>query len=265
MHSVIQHILERKSKKVPINDGRKIVLVLYGGSMTCIRTLAVMQALTERGLAEVFDQVYTISGSFAIASHFLSGQLENTEHIFFEDMSAKKLVNFLRFWKMFDADYLVSLFRNKRPLNHQGLIETKTDLFLAANNLDKNEIEYLEIHDFSLDDYFKLLQISTSPDYFTPGAIKLNNSRYKDVPFRNHVHQAHFQKAIDSGASDILLIFNYARQHRRAVSEPLPPNAFCVVPKPEWNLSRFETQAEKLKEQYSLMKDYMEEILSGII
>ena len=55
MHSVIEHILARKDKAVPVNDGRKIALVLYGGLMTGVCGAGALQAFKEMGLGKAMQ------------------------------------------------------------------------------------------------------------------------------------------------------------------------------------------------------------------
>ncbi len=50
MHSVIRALSNRRGKCVPVNDGRKISLVLCGGLMTGVRSAGAMIALEELGL-----------------------------------------------------------------------------------------------------------------------------------------------------------------------------------------------------------------------
>ncbi|MBI4049288.1 MAG: hypothetical protein HY395_00520 [Candidatus Doudnabacteria bacterium] len=265
MHQVLGHLLARQNKQVPIDDGRKVVLVLYGGSMTCVRTVAVMQVLQELKLTSAFDEIYAISGSFPIASYFLSGQSDRAESIFLENLSGGRFISLKRFWQVFDTDYLLQVFRDKFPVDLSLLRQSNTRLFLAAHNLSSKKIEYLNLRDYLDKDHYKLLEISATPDYFSPGTISLNGSQYKDVPFRNFTHKNHFAQAGNSAATDILVVFNYARQRKKVFSEATPDNTFVLAPDPKWHLSRFETRIEKLKEQHRLMKDYARQILSGII
>ena len=59
-HPVIKHLLARKNKKVPVKDGRKIVLVLCGGAMAGIRGAGFLIALKELGLDNAFDEIYAL-------------------------------------------------------------------------------------------------------------------------------------------------------------------------------------------------------------
>lgn len=259
MHLVIEHILARRNQTAPTKDGRKIVLVLYGGTMTCIRLVAVLEVLSEYGLTQAFDGVYTISGAFPAASSFLSGQIKKTPRILIDDLSHKQFINLLRFWKMFDSEYLVD-FLTEKILNVEQLFASSTKLYVGLHNLDSNKIEYPEIRDFDINDYPGLLEASFSAAYFRPGTVRINGIRYKDLPYRNSTHRNHFKQAFESGATDILVIFNYHRQQGKVFSDGVPENVFCIAPRADWHLSRFETTPARLREQYEIMKNYARSI-----
>ena len=161
---------------------------------------------------------------------------------------------------MFDIDYLMSIVNNKRKLDIKKLFSSKTKLFVGLHNLKRDSIEYPEIHNFSTDGYSQILKAAMSPAYFRPGAVKINDIRYKDLPYRNSTHKNHFQQAAKNGATDILVIFNYHRQQGKVFSGEVPENVFCIAPKAEWHLSRFETRPQKLRQQYELMKNYTRSI-----
>src|SRR3989344_7090399 len=163
MHPVIEHLLKRKNKQLPFPDGRKIVLVLYGGTMTCVRGAAVLEMFAKLGFTNAFDEIYTISGAFPIASYFLSGQTKHASYVFTDDFSGKRLINLFRFWNMFDIDFLMSIVNNKRKLDIKKLFSSKTKLFVGLHNLKRDSIEYPEIHNFSIDGYSQILKAAMSP------------------------------------------------------------------------------------------------------
>lgn len=264
MHPVLKNLLARKNQTVLIPDNRKIVLVLYGGTMTSIRTVAVLNALSEFGLIYAFDEIYAVSAGFPAASFFLSGQAKELAQICLQDLSGKKFLNYLRFWRMFDSQYLLDIFGTKGKLDTARLYSNKTKLYTGLYNLNRRKAEYLEIHDLP-NDYFRLLEASVAAYFFRPGSVEINGMRYKDLPYRNHYHQNHFAQATKNEVTDVLVVFNYLRQRGKVFPGSTPENVFDISPRSQWHLSRFDTRPEKLKEQYQLMKDYAKQILSDII
>src|SRR3989344_4546755 len=134
MHSVIEHILKRKNKNDPFNDGRHISLCLYGGAMRGIRGAAALLALDELGLNKVFNDIYTFSAGFPNASYFLSDNSNMGISIYHEDLVDKKFINFWKFWKVADIDYLINVMQEKKPLSIDKLFESRTNLYVRLKN-----------------------------------------------------------------------------------------------------------------------------------
>jgi len=97
MHPVIQHILQRKGVKVPVNDGRKITLVLFGGLMSSVRGASAMVVFQDLGLSYSFDSIYTVSAGFPNASYMLSGDTRLGTSIYYDDLSGSRFFNFFVF------------------------------------------------------------------------------------------------------------------------------------------------------------------------
>jgi len=128
MQPVIEHLLARKNKQVPVEDGRKIALVLFGGIMVGVRGMGALVALEELGLAHSFDYIYTMSSGFINASYFLSGQMTLGAAAYYQELSGKKFLNLLRFWNIADINYLMGVIKTKKPLNVDAVLSSKTKL-----------------------------------------------------------------------------------------------------------------------------------------
>ncbi|MFA6099009.1 MAG: hypothetical protein WCV50_05740 [Patescibacteria group bacterium] len=240
MSTVIENILARRGKKVPINDGRKIALVLFGGLITGVRGGGAIVALDELGLANVFDEVYVISAGLPNISYLLAGGTQLGISIYYQDLIGRRFINFLRFWKIVDIDYLISVFKNTKPLNVQNILNCQTKVYVALRHVQTDKIKYLEIHDYAPSAYFELLEATISIPYLHPGAVSINGSRYMDVGNYNGGF-LHVQKAIDAGATDILVVYNNREQKTHCFDND---SIFEILPDNDWELSRFETKPE---------------------
>lgn len=116
-HSVIKNILARKNFSVPINDGKKICLVLFGGIMISVRGAGALTELEKLGLAHTFDEIYSMSSGFLNASYFLADQMSLGTRAYYENFSGLKFLNPFRFWKLANIDYLMKVIRKIKPLN----------------------------------------------------------------------------------------------------------------------------------------------------
>lgn len=245
MHPVIEHILARKQKRVPVNDSRKIALVLHGGLMTSIRGAGAMIALEELGLSHAFDEIYTVSAGFANASYLLGDNTRLGTSIYYDDLSGNKFINFWKPWNVVNINLAIRAVKDIKTLDVEKIWESKTKLFIRLLNSKAHETEYLEIHSFSPDIYFTLLKAAIYVQYIVPGSVKINGTPYMDGEFTEKDSVEHDRSAIESDATDILIIYNNPDQPKKEIQEN---NRVCIItPDPAWNLSRFETRTDVLK------------------
>ncbi len=246
MHQVIKNILARKNKKVPVNDGRKIGLCLYGGFMTGIRGAGAMIAFEEMGLSYVFDEIYTYSAGFPNASYMLSGETRKGTSIYYDDFSGRKFINFRRFWKIADTDYLVKVMKERKILDIGKILTSSTKLYSRLLNVKTNKSEYLEIHSVGRDNYFKVMKAATSASIVTPGGgVEINGKFYRHVGVFGNNWEGHINNVLFTDLTDILVIYCYSDQSR--VNFKRSERVFEITPEQDWQMSRFETRSEVLR------------------
>ena len=141
MHPVIKNILARKNLSVPVNDNRKITLVLFGGIMISVRGAGALMELDQLGLTHCFDEIYSMSSGFINASYFLADQMPIGARAYYEDFSGLKFLNPLRFWKFADIKYLMQSDSKNQAISIRKILQSKTKLYtMVTNNSKKREI-----------------------------------------------------------------------------------------------------------------------------
>ena len=256
MHLVIENILNRKNKKVPVSDGRKIALVLFGGAMAGVRGGGALFALNDLGLLYAFDEIYVTSAGFPNVSYMLSDDRQRGLSVYYQDLVNNRFINFWRIWKVVNVEYLMSVFKESKRIRVEKILEGKTKVFVQLRNVDTGKIEYLEIHNFSVQGFFKLLEASISIPYLHPGSVKINGGRYMDAVGFLKDSSRHVRRAIDSGATDILVIYNRADQRTHDFDGE---SIFEIVPPTGWKMSRFEKNSEVLKNEAQKMGELVKE------
>jgi predicted patatin/cPLA2 family phospholipase len=263
LHPVIQHLLARRNKKVPVKDGRKIVLVLYGGVMASIRGAGIMIALNELGLDYSFDEIYAYSGGFCNASYFLSGNGKEGTSIYYEELSGHNFIDLRKVWNIADIDYVVKCTKKIKPLNLKNILAHPTKLFVQMNNLKKKEIEFMEVHKHSPSRYFSLLKAAIKMPFLSPGGVHIGSGEFKDT-----LEDDVFKKALDSDATDIVVAYNMPAQYEY-VHKHFPKKIFQdkrileIKPNPKWNLNRLETNPEILKKECVKMGTMVKELFGS--
>jgi len=249
MNSVIEHILTRQNKSVPLNDGRKIALVLFGGLMCGVRGGASAITLTELGLIHAFDDIYTISAGFANASYFLANQVRMGTSIYYEDLKDRNFINFFRPWKIADIDRLINVMETNKKLDFQKVLKGYTRLHVQLKNIQTKRNEYLEIHKIGAEKYMSLMKAAISVPYLSHGATQVGSNHYTDPDLSDKTFIDHVKYVLDSEATDILIIFNTVEQFSIIKNAKLNTDkrVYCIVPKASWKLSRLCTNEEKLK------------------
>jgi predicted patatin/cPLA2 family phospholipase len=272
MHTVIKNILARKNLDVPVNDGRKITLVLFGGIMISVRGAGALTELDRLGLTHAFDEIYSMSSGFINASYFLADQMTIGTRAYYEDLSGLKFINPFRFWKFANIRYLMKVVQEIKPLNIKKILESKSKLYtMVTNNSKKENYEFLEVHKFSIEQYWDLLKACSSLKYLAGGSTQIGIDMYNDVyydealcDFLTHI--------LATDATDILIIYNYPWQqtHIHERFPNLDKNRIFEIctsrdsKKPTWlqKLGRFETRPGILKSNAEEMTKVVRKIFS---
>jgi predicted patatin/cPLA2 family phospholipase len=251
IHPVIKYIKARKNKKVPINDGRKIVMVNFGGFMTGAYSAGAMLALVEMGYQNSFDSIYTISSGFHNACSFLSGDGYRNTSVYYEDLCRDNFFKPERIWKMIDIEKLVDILKYKKPINVSNLLKQKTKLYVRLANTDKKKEEYVEVHQLGKSKFFDLVRAAASVPFLSPGKIKLGRNKYEDPIWFDNRMVEHLDYVTQTNATDIVVIYNqysqfeYIKKHFKSLNHSRFLN---IYPKKAWRLSRFENNPEVLKQ-----------------
>jgi predicted patatin/cPLA2 family phospholipase len=250
LHPVIEHLLARKNKKVPVQDGRKIALVLFGGAMAGIRGAGALLALHELGLANAFDEIYTSSAGFCNASYLLSGNPREGISIYYENLCGNQFINYFKPWRMVNIDHMIHCTQNLKPLNVKNILASKTKLYARVENVSKNKEGFLEAHKFPNKKYFELMRAATVIPYLSPGTIKIGHYKYKDIITDDGWVNLLFD-VLSSDITDVLIIYNTKRQyghiHKKAVTSLNSDRVYEILPEASWKLSKLETDAKVIK------------------
>lgn len=210
---MLQHIRARRGKEVPVKDGRKIALVLYGGGMSGVAGAGAMIALQDLGLSHAFDAIYTYSAGFPNASYLLADETRVGTSIYYEDLAGKRFINLWRFWRIMDIRYLVKVMRERKRLPVDRILEASTQLYVRLWRLRAGRTQYVEAHRFGHVGYLKLMAAATSLRHVAIGPTKLGRDSFEDYPFSRDLPE-HAAYGSSTGATDVLVIYNRPDQRQ---------------------------------------------------
>jgi predicted patatin/cPLA2 family phospholipase len=249
MHPVVRHLLARKNKSVPVSDGRRIALVLYGGAMASIQGAGAMIAFRELGLTHAFDDIYASSAGFCNASYLLSGNPQEGASLYYDELSGRKFLDLRRVWNMADIEYVVENMERKKPLHPHKILSCATRLFAQVKS-EKNKTEFLEVHRYQPSRYFTLMEAAIKMPYLSPGAVSMGSSKFKDILWDADWLNL-LKQAVLSPATDIVVIYNRKVQrdyiHEHCTMSVLKNDVLEIIPGASREISRLETRPKVLR------------------
>lgn len=242
-HTVLQHLLARRGKSVPVQDGRKIALVHFGGVMAGVRGAGALIALEELGLANTFDAMYVNSAGFPNVSYLLSGNSREGASIYYDDLRGRKFLNFFRLWGIANIHYMVQVMQKRKCLNVENIHTHRTQIWAAVRQIGGKRIDYIDAQQLSSPEYFQLMHAVTAVPWLHLTHATVHGKQYQDTyPYRTQ----HVGRAFGDGATDVLVICNLPEQQGEVPSDP---RVHVLAPDPEWQFSRFCTKPEILKRE----------------
>lgn len=146
----IWHTLARKAagdRNVP-----PVGLVVQGGGMRGVYSLAVLAAFEEMGWTRCFDHVAGASAGAMNGAHFITGQAQYGVETYIDYLSNRKFIDFFRLRKVVDLDYMIDyLVRHVRPFNLPALREASTELHIALAAAEDASVHYVTNRSVNVD------------------------------------------------------------------------------------------------------------------
>ncbi len=200
-------------------DGVRLALVVQGGGLRSIYSMAALAVLEEEGLRDAFTHVVGSSAGALNGAYFLAGQAREAVSIYTEDMSDGGLVSPLRFWKVFDVDRLIDVtMKRERPLNVGAMAEARAALYTVLTDAETAQAHIVSSRDESVD-LFEVLRATAALPGLYNRRVRVGSRRYVDGGVANLVP---VDIAFREGATAALVILTRDAEYRRdARSRPL--------------------------------------------
>jgi len=186
----------------------KLAIIMSGGGTKSSFGVGVILALAEKYNITEPSLLICGSGSAGAGSYYISKQYKSIRNIWTNLVSSKKFLDWKRFWKIIDIDYLIDVIFKKQDLLKEELIyNSKTKYLIPALNKNTGNIDYFD-NQKNMDVFESMRATKAMPIAFKINPnIMVNGSAYSDS-FISSRAESHIQKAIDFGANKILIINN---------------------------------------------------------
>ena len=133
-----------KRKAAGERDVPLLGLVVQGGGMRGVYSMAVLAAFEEMGWTRCFDHVAGASAGAMNGAHFITGQAGYGVETYIDYLSNRKFIDFFRLRKLVDLDYMIDdLVRHVRPFNLPALVEASTELHIALADAEDASVHYV--------------------------------------------------------------------------------------------------------------------------
>ncbi|MCH7604733.1 patatin-like phospholipase family protein [Patescibacteria group bacterium] len=209
---IIANLIKKRAYLVN-NDARhvhyKTALIINGGIMWGAYAAGALAGLEKLGMTNVFDHIIGVSSGAAAGAYFLSKQTELGGSIYYEDLTGKRFINFLRVSKVMDLDYLEEIMRNEKKLNIENIKQHRTNFLVSVTNVRTGKTKLLSAN--QADDIISLLKASMTVPGMANSAVKVNGEEYVDGGVSSRIPM-YLEYALNVlGCTDILVIANIPR------------------------------------------------------
>ena len=185
----------------------KIAIVTSGGGMACAYSAGALFALSKEHKIEEPEILVGSSGSAGSLAYFCAGQHESIKNVWIKHMLNKNIINFFRFNKIVDIDYIIDeIARNIEPLDTKKIKDSKTKLFISATNYRTGIVEYFSGKE-DKEILFEALKASKAIPIAYNKKIKIGEDYYIDGEIGSPIEKS-IEKAIKEGANKIIVINN---------------------------------------------------------
>jgi predicted patatin/cPLA2 family phospholipase len=205
------------------DDGRKLALVVEGGSMRGVYTAGSLLALHAMGLAKLFDNVYGTSAGAVNAGHFLSGRGDIKADTYYRCLAGRRFINPYRIWKVVDIDFFVDqVLTSFRPIEVSLIMGSNTPLWVSV--IDYISSRPLLLHAQSGEyPLLPILKAAVALPVLYNKLIPLGQLRCFDAGFWNPFP---IEEALAHGNTHLLVLL-------------AKPEGFRAAPKPWWHQMLF--------------------------
>lgn len=194
--SSLQQVLERP-------DGRKCAIVVQGGAMRAIYSMAALFGLEELGYGQSFQQAYGSSAGGINLAYMLAGQAKDGTEVFLNHISNWRFVSFWRLWKLVDIDFMVDdVVRHTKKLNLDRVRNSKTELHVYCTDTQTGHAADFTNRRADVD-FLEVIRATAAMPYLYHRKVPLPGGTYVDGGVAEYLP---LQRAIADGCTDIVVI-----------------------------------------------------------
>jgi len=195
-----------KSIRGSRSDGCHLALVLEGGGMRGVVSVAMASVIEERGLFLAFDSVHGSSAGACNAAYFAAEQAEFGGRIYYEDINNKKFIDTRRILlgrPIMNKDFLIdNVMHHGKPLDTRSILDKRGFLHIVVTEARTGKERVFsafkdETH------LFEALRATICIPIIAGRAVHIDGVSYLDGGL---VQQVALKSALDAGATHVIVL-----------------------------------------------------------
>lgn len=188
----------------------KTAWIFPGGSARVAYTAGALYALSKMNTKKP-AMIIAASGSVPTSVYYITAQYEIIPTVWLGYLSTKKFVNFLRFWKVVNIDYLVDfVLKKKNPLNVEKIVGSEIITYFPLTDAITGKIEYFS--NKTKMDLWEVIKASVSvpiwTNLFSVKGCAVGGRFFCDSSPAARF-QLHVKRAIEEGIDRIIVFDNW--------------------------------------------------------
>lgn len=205
---------------------RRPALIVQGGGLRAIYSMAALALLEEMGLRDAFSVVAGSSSGAINGAYFLAGQAREGLDIYYKCLSSRRFLSPWRIWKVMDVDYLVDVtLKQHLPLNSQAMLASPAPLYTILTDAETAEPVMVSSRDETLDIYEVLRATVAIPGLYNR-KISIGSRKYVDGGLAGLVP---LRMVINDDEPEAVVLLTRVRGHRLKSRGPVYQAASRVV------------------------------------
>jgi len=206
--------LKKRNEEIKNGKSSNIVtgLVVQGGAMRGIYSMAVLMGLEEMGFSNAFDHIVGSSAGAINSAYFLAEQSTVAVSIYLDDLSDNRFIDFRRLKKIVDIDYMVDdVVKKTKLLNAVKVRKAFTKLHTALTDYQTGESFFITNKDENVDIYEAIRATAAMPILYNR-KVQIKDRYYVDGGIADGTP---LFKAIDLGCTDLIVVLTRKPNFRR--------------------------------------------------
>ncbi|MBA5249135.1 MAG: patatin family protein [Gammaproteobacteria bacterium] len=190
-----------------------MALVVQGGGMRGVYSMAALAALEELGFSEKFDYVVGSSAGAINGAYFIAKQAKGGTGIYTNELSVSGFISFFRLKKIVDIDFLIDLVvKNTVKLSIKRIKDISVELEISLTNAKTIKTEYLSTKKDTFDLCESLRATAALPVLYDK-EVHISGENYIDGGISDYIP---LNRAIEKGYKNIVVVLTSELKHRKS-------------------------------------------------